>query len=184
MSNKDDLISAGYLNTIRAMHKSRPWGESSKREGPAVLSFAEAINARSCLDYGCGRGRLKPLVAESFDKYDEYDPGIPGKDDLPAGQYDLVVCTDVMEHVEQDKVENVLVNIFNLTKPGGGVYFKICLVPCGKNLPDGRNCHITLLGQEEWRAIIGSVFLSAEYKVIKGGDSLPKHLVAWCRRVG
>ena len=39
----------------------------------------------------------------------EYDPAIPGKDSLPEPA-DIVVCSDVLEHIEPNYLLNVLVD--------------------------------------------------------------------------
>ncbi|HUV66463.1 MAG TPA: class I SAM-dependent methyltransferase [Sedimentisphaerales bacterium] len=69
----------------------------------------------------------------------EYDPGIPGKDDPPE-PHDLVVCIDVLEHIEPDYLDNVLDDLKRVIKLCG--FFTIASGPAGKLLPDGRNAHL------------------------------------------
>lgn len=38
---------------------------------------------------------------------------------MPAGTLDLLLCSEVIEHVPKNKVENALLNMYSLLKPGG-----------------------------------------------------------------
>ncbi len=63
----------------------------------------------SVLDYGCGQGSLHDTLwlAERCQDLREYEPGVIGKDARPEGA-DLVVATEVLEHVEPDQIDAVL----------------------------------------------------------------------------
>lgn len=145
----DELVSDEYRALLRAKHaEARNWGNTSWRYGQFIESFAKNIGAADVLDYGCGIGRLKSMHERTLKIY-EYDPGVPGKDHLPkpAG---LVVCTDVLEHVEPDKLDAVLGHICTLTV--NGAYLVISMRPAGHELPDGRNAHLIVEGSEWWLA--------------------------------
>ena len=83
-----------------------------------------------------------------------YDPAVPGYDEKPEGTFDIVICTDVMEHIEEQDVPAVLDNIFGYADKG--VYLAICLREAKRLLPDGRNRHVTVKPQEWWLEKIGS----------------------------
>jgi hypothetical protein len=101
-----DLVSPGYRATLKAMHERQRWGADGAKHADAVRALAEKVQAATILDYGCGRGD-----AGEGDGADPgqsgYDPGIPGKEGMPK-PCDLVVCTDVLEHVEEDRLDAVL----------------------------------------------------------------------------
>ena len=61
---------------------------------------------------------------------------------------DMVVCTDVLEHVEPAKLDAVLDHIWRLT--GRVAYFVIDTRPANAILPDGRNAHLSLHDHWWW----------------------------------
>lgn len=115
------------------------------------------------LDFGCGRGTLKHALeaALGFVTVHEYDPGVRGKDTPPEYNYDYVVCTDVMEHVEEDRVDSTLQFIEWLT--GAGAFFLIVFTPAKSSLPDGRNTHITIKPREWWEERLRQHFKPAYF---------------------
>lgn len=118
-------------------HKERPdYGTSGTRYADQIAMLADKMGTRDILDYGCGKATLQknlPFPIQNYDPFvKEYSaPCIPA---------DLVVCTDVMEHVEEPFITNVLRNIHDLTKKV--VFFQIATRPASKFLPDGRNAHL------------------------------------------
>jgi Methyltransferase domain len=141
-----DLCSREYRDVLLQTHKASgmKWGGAGKSHAETVKAFAYQLQAVTVLDYGCGRGTLKEAVPFQVQ---EYDPGIPGKDALPEPA-DLVVCTDVLEHIEPDKLDNVLRHLRSLTKKG--IFLVIALTPARQILSDGRNAHISLHPSKWW----------------------------------
>jgi len=133
-------ISPEYLILNQQLHKqNNNWGSSARLRIGGVSNLAIKTKSITLLDYGCGKGLMK---IQSGLIMDEYDPAIPGKETIPKEKYDMVICTDVMEHVEPEYVDNVLHQINSLfTK---GAYLIIYLVPALHLLPDGSNCHRTV----------------------------------------
>lgn len=143
----DTYISPEYLAEQKWLH-DQPKGYGGKGEKWAwkVKEIAAQLGAQTVLDYGCGRGSLKrALVGESFATF-EYDPAIRGKDKLPAAA-DLVVTTDVLEHVEPSRIDAVLDHLHRLTRLG--LFAVVATGPAVKILSDGRNAHI-LQRQPDW----------------------------------
>jgi hypothetical protein len=149
-------ISDGYLAMQKTLHENPKYGVNlSKLAAPIYLlssQMSKKLGKCDVLDYGCGKSALTNAIESHFAKAEGvrlfgYDPAVPGKDAEPL-PVDLVVCADVMEHVEIDCVDAVLDHIAILAKHC--VYFSICMVPAAKTLPDGRNAHITLLDEETW----------------------------------
>lgn len=146
----DELASSAYRKQLVRKHAGMAWGKHGHSHAPEIKEFADAIGASSVLDYGCGRATLKAAVPGL--KVLEYDPGIPGKDGLPKPA-DLVVATDVLEHIEPDRLDTVLTHIFNLA--GKGVYLVIATRPAREILPDGRNAHLIVEGGDWWLERLG-----------------------------
>lgn len=101
------------------------------------------------LDYGAGhnlslRENLKP---ERNIKYQAYDPGVPelADDPVPA---EMVVCIDVLEHIEPECLEDVLDHLEELTEKV--LFATIHTGPAGKKLPDGRNAHLIQKAYDWW----------------------------------
>ncbi len=61
---------------------------------------------------------------------------------------DLIVCSDVLEHVEPDKIDAVLSHIFQIS--GMGAYVVIATRPANAILPDGRNAHLIVKPSAWW----------------------------------
>lgn len=76
-----------------------------------------------------------------------YDPGIEELDLKPEPR-DMVVCTDVLEHIEPDCVDNVLDDLKRVTKKIA--FIDVCTVEAIQKLPDGRNAHLIIEPMEWW----------------------------------
>lgn len=149
-------ISDAYLELQREMHRDSSYGTSGQNYAEDVILMALDHECKSILDYGCGKGTLKREIARASDiDVREYDPAIPGKDRDPDVA-DLVVCTDVLEHVEEEAIDEVLDAIRH--KAAKKAYVVIDTAPARKSLPDGRNAHISLHDPDWWSARIGRFF--------------------------
>jgi hypothetical protein len=110
-----------------------------------VRELISQVAAVTVLDYGCGRGELAKVLSPQ--RVSEYDPGIAGKDGMPK-PCDLVVCTDVLEHIEPDRLGNVLDHLTVLA--GKALYLVIATRPAQAVLPDGRNAHLIVRDAAFW----------------------------------
>lgn len=156
------VISEGYQNLLQMRYKQKGWGSSGYSHADKVHAFAKEIGAATILDYGCGRGTLKKALTTNWVAKDgtpaaslgwspeavsEYDPGIVGKDTLP-GPADLLVSTDVLEHIEPKLLMNVLGTLKGLGKKGQ--FHNISTKLAKEILPDGRNAHLIVEPGEWW----------------------------------
>lgn len=148
------LISDEYLKLNRQLHEENSsYGSSGKYRAAVVEELSKKLATQNILDYGCGKGTLAqalpfPIV--------EYDPAIPGKDQEPAPA-DIVVCTDVLEHIEPDFLQFVLGDIVRCTKQLA--YLVIHTGPAKKTLPDGRNTHLIQQGRVWWYRMLEKFFV-------------------------
>lgn len=138
-------ITAAYRAQNQQLHASQPkYGTSGARWTTMVRKLCEDLGTMDVLDYGCGKGTLH----DALDFYiHEYDPCIAGLDAAPQPA-DLVVCTDVLEHIEPECLDEVLDELQRCTKKAA--LMTVCIKPAKKLLPDGRNAHICLLPIREW----------------------------------
>lgn len=167
------LISTTYIAQQRALH-ARPNGYGGKggKWAPAVAALVTDFGATSVLDYGCGQGGLTrallPMIS-SHVRLEEYDPAITGKDDLPSCA-DVVTCTDVLEHIEPERLSNVLAHLHLLARQA--VFFVIALDPANKTLNDGRNAHLILESPAWWECHV----TAAGFRLVSVNEAtLPAH---------
>jgi hypothetical protein len=172
--NKPLLISDEYKELNARLHRENlTYGVGGGRHAETILKLAQSIKSQSILDYGCGKGYLSKAIP--FPIW-EYDPAIPGKDEAPRPA-DIVVCTDVLEHIEPDMLKFVLDDLRRCTKQVG--YFVIHTGPARKTLPDGRNTHLIQQDHNWWHAKLSKFFTVG--KIVKAGPELhimvgPKNL--------
>ena len=139
------LITPAYLEQQKQLHAVGNYGISSGKWATTVLQLAHMYGCKDILDYGSGAGLLKKGIG---DIVREYDPSIPGKDANPSPA-DMVVCTDVLEHIEPDLRDEVLAHL--CTKARKVMFLTIAMYPANRWRPDGRNAHLILKGDGWWR---------------------------------
>lgn len=125
----------------------------------ALRRMHELGICNSVLDYGTGKGklveRLKAELPRSV-RVQGYDPAVPSYSQKPSGSFDILICLDVLEHIELNSIDAVLRDISELTHQF--CYLVIDLQPAVKKLADGRNAHILLAPPEWWVTRIAQLF--------------------------
>lgn len=158
-------ISDEYVRLNAIVHKQRDgYGNSANRFAKDIGKALCQSHTMSFLDYGCGKESLRRCLAKDFPyliertEYGAYDPAIPNRAVKPdkGKQYDMVVSTDVLEHIEPEYLPAVLEEIKGYAKKG--VYFNICMRPSGDILPDGRNAHLIVQEAPWWREVLSKAF--------------------------
>lgn len=158
------LISDDYRKQNLLLHIARPtYGKSGSRWTAVVAKLVKDFDPDTILDYGCGKQTLS-LSLPHLNIVD-YDPAIPelSQEPLPA---DLVICTDVLEHIEPEYLENVLDNLKFMTLRNA--FFTVATRPAQKKLPDGRNAHLIIEDFEWWKEK-----LEKRFKIIEEHSVLP-----------
>jgi hypothetical protein len=130
------LITEEYKAQSRQLHEEGSFGVKGHSYAQRVLDICNAIYSSDVLDYGCGRHTLAKSLAFPIK---EYDPCLEGFDSPPAPA-DVVVCTDVLEHIEPECLDAVLDDLKRVTRKFG--FFAVDIRPARKTLPDGRNAHL------------------------------------------
>jgi len=152
-------ITPEYTDINRLMHeRDGKYGAGSWRWGQKVMDLRDAYDANTVLDYGCGKGNLFQSLA-CPEWMSEYDPAIPGKNGKPKAS-DLIICTDVLEHIEPDLLENVLEAIVRVTRKVA--FFCIATRKARSTLPDGTNPHKIVENADWWAEKIGRHFFIVE----------------------
>lgn len=162
------LISEDYKAQQRKMHNDMPhYGTSSNQHAPAVSQLIDKCEIDELLDYGCGKGLLAQSIRPNKRvSIIQYDPGIEGIDETPE-PCEMVVCTDVLEHIEPELLDNVLDDLKRVTMRIG--YFAIHTGKAAKTLPDGRNAHLIQEPPRWWLPKIMERFELIGFQCIPNG---------------
>lgn len=139
------VISDGYRALNQQMHDTvLSYGSGGEFYRDKVIELVNAFKTTQVLDYGCGKGLLaKSLPFPIW----EYDPAVPEKAALPRPAH-IVICTDVLEHVEPAYLHAVLRDLARVTKVVA--FLSINTGPARKTLPDGRNTHLLQRSRQWW----------------------------------
>lgn len=178
------LISDHYRKLNVQLHADpKGFGGDGKKHAERVLEYAVRLGARSICDYGCGEGTLKPaLQALGFKGFiGEYDPAMKGREALPKPAH-LVVSTDVLEHIEPDRLELVLRHQFLVAERAA--FFTIATRPANKILPDGRNAHLIQETPDWWMDRLRATGWVIEERFDKMKDGKAREVWVWLRKPG
>ena len=143
-------ISLNYLAQQKKLHEDPNYGEASISYAPLVSQvLAPFTGTASLSDYGAGKKNLYKALTHlgvKLSGYFPYDPAFPEYG--PPQPADLVCCIDVLEHIEPEFLENVLFQLYEITKKFG--FFSISTGPASKILDDGRNAHLIQKPSSFW----------------------------------
>lgn len=156
-----DLASEKYAAQLRELHaKNESFGVGSvtAKHYPIIQKLLQKHSFGSVLDYGCGKGHFIKFLRDSFPEVhvEGFDVASEEFSVLPNRKFDLIVCLDVMEHVEFGALSNVLGEIRDRCSK---VF--VCSVanyPASKKLSDGRNAHVTQMPFSVWFGMFSSFF--------------------------
>ena len=142
-------ISSEYLAQQKILHQNPDYGVASLSFAPIVADFIRQTGVQSVSDYGAGKKNLLLGLQRDGIKNIEYYPFDPAFEEYGEPKAaDLVCCIDVLEHIEPDKLENVLLELSKITVNFG--FFSIHMGPAAKILSDGRNAHLIQKPSSWW----------------------------------
>jgi hypothetical protein len=159
--NKEYLI-----DQYKLKHQTDPrYGMSGERYQSLIEPILIQNNIKTVLDYGCGKSQLvnKMKGIRGF----RFDPAIFGFDELPAGMkgtgnVDAVITTDVLEHIPEDQLPDVMREITSISEKQLHLIFTIL---DSNYLPDGSPCHVTVKPFHWWIKFIASFVSSPVYYI-------------------
>lgn len=145
-----------YIQHYRELHQTTEYGRSSEKLIARILPEVLELRPGTILDYGCGQSHLVDMLQYSTEvNVFRYDPAIAGIDTLPVQKADLVINTDVMEHIPPADVDDVLADIRRISPRA---IFNIATAPAQCVLPNGENAHCTVQSNEWWKQKLLSHF--------------------------
>ena len=168
------MIQTRNLEQYAEIHRTRRYGDTGVRKLRIIEPWVRFCRPTSILDYGAGQSVLVNQIAcSSLNTRDRYDPAIPSISTIPLRRYDVVICTDVFEHLDEDEVPNVLAHIASLSDQ---IILCIDTRPASTILPSGENAHATVRPSEWWLTEVRRLFPDAEIIVRKGSRV---HIKTW-----
>ena len=140
---------------------------------PTLMSLVKENDCKTLLDYGCGKAipydkdRCKEVDLRhpiqklcNLKSFDLYDPAYEKYSTLPNKKYDIVVCTDVLEHIAEQDIDYVLTEILSHSKKI--VFLNISCQPALKHFKEGKfkgkNVHISVFDPSWWGHKIGNIW--------------------------
>ena len=140
---------------------------------PTLMKIVKDNDCKTLLDYGCGKAipydkercrevDLRNPIQElcSLESFDLYDPAYEKYATLPDKKYDIVVCTDVLEHIAEQDIDYVLTEILSRSKKI--VFLNISCQPALKHFKEGKfkgkNVHISVFDPSWWGHKIGNIW--------------------------
>lgn len=155
------------IEQYKQVHQNKRYGVSSFLILKHYEEYVKQLKPQSVLDYGCGQGGLIERFKGYIPHRVQYDPALPDYDKLPKGTFDLVINTDVMEHVPESGLDGILSTIKSYSS---NVVFAISLVEAVEILPNGDNAHCTVKPKEWWKELLGKYFNHVGEVVTKDND--------------
>jgi hypothetical protein len=170
--------SSDLIEQYKTIHSQSQYGRSAKTHRAAIQACIVELQPQSILEYGCGRSRLCDDLDYDTASFTRFDPAIPGIDVLNASEAEFVINTDVLEHIPESELDDLLARIAAL---GDKVFFNICTRLASEVLPNGENAHCTVLPAEEWLEIVLRHFPQAELVHVNPKESCL--ILTWDSRV-
>ena len=144
------------INQYRAIHAENPDYGAGSRHYEYVRALILYFGFSKALDYGCGKGVLANQLTESGVLIcQKFDPAIPGYDTLPPNSFEVVINTDVLEHIPEVDLPQFLVSLRSVSE---NAIIIPHLAKARQILPNGENAHCTIKSPEEWQTVLQQAF--------------------------
>lgn len=153
-------MSGRLIPAYRRLHRQGHFpGASIKPFVPEITELVVSSGAKTLIDYGCGKGFQ--YTGESFHEAwgimpTLYDPGVPEHERKPKGQFDGMICTDVLEHIPERELGAVVNDLVGYARLWA--FVSVCCRAAKKRFPDGTNVHVTIKPMDWWQDRLGRAF--------------------------
>jgi trans-aconitate methyltransferase len=174
-------VSDEYKQQLKQTHESKNWGTTANLPKEVVAAI-EKYKPKSILDFGCGKGQIVEVLKQNYPNMTVYGYDPAFNDKLPDN-VDMIMSTDVLEHVEPNQLANTLADLdkrCNIVQ-----YHLIACFKAKKVLPDGRNAHLIIETPDWWQE---HMYGKETYNVVhenvigyikKGKKGIPKAVVKY-----
>lgn len=156
-----------YIKQYELLYKiKKNYGKTSIKLYDMLKKIINDLNILSVLDYGCGKSKLLDLIKKDKKiKIYRYDPAIKKYSKLTKNKTDLVICTDVLQHVPLYDLDRVLKEI---KSKGIYILFYIKCTNHKTKLPNGTYANCTVCDKKWWLEKLSNYFY--DIKEIKISD--------------
>src|SRR5262245_47467989 len=104
------------IDQYRQIHAAGPYGNSSVKNLRFLRPEIALLKPRSILDYGCGQSSFLDELKLGYEaELLRYDPAIPEFSQKPTNRADLLVNIDVLEHIEETDLDDVIAELSSLS---------------------------------------------------------------------
>lgn len=138
-----------YIKQYELLYKiKKNYGKTSIKLYDMLEKIINDLNILSVLDYGCGKSKLLDLIKKNKKiKVYKYDPAIKKYSKLTKNKVNLVICTDVLQHVPLYDLDRVLKEI---KSKGIYILFYIKCTNHKTKLPNKTYANCTVYDKKWW----------------------------------
>lgn len=161
-----EVCSEDHAKRLKALHDRDPnFGVIGYLWASRVAALMWNHGYHSMLDYGCGRSDLAAHVKKAYPgrppeghyAFSSYDPATKPGEPRPA---DLVTCIDVLEHVEADKLNAVVKDVWRCTQKAALITVSL------RNARKNSKTHPSVHDRQWWYDRLSGVFDITEIEVL------------------
>jgi len=136
--------------------------ELDKRGSGTILDFGSGTGVHWTKKVPIPGVKERKTASEHFGSrlrgFYRYDPAHPEYCKKPTGTFDIIMCTEVLEHVPLEELPELLSEMKSYLADDGVVIFTIPKGLSSNAFPDGKNLHITLMETKEWNKMFYQYF--------------------------
>ncbi len=165
------LVTDYYRSVLEKEHAQSEWGVASIGYAPRIANIMSRYKLTEILDYGAGAGNLEKNLKILLPNVivHNYEPGVPKWSNKPA-PCKMVACTDVIEHIEPECLNDVLDDLQRVIEQHA--FVSISTAPAYRVLNNGWNAHICIKKPIEWKEIFEKRFNIVQSSVFDNGIEL------------
>lgn len=151
------LISEKYKKLYTILHNDNANYGNSHHLSPEISLLISFLRPKTILDYGCGKGLLTKTLQSKHPNIEffNYDPCVEEYSKLTYSNFDMILNTDVLEHIPEENIDDILKHIKSLSN---NVFFNLHHERALTFLPNGENAHCTVKPPKWYHEKIKNLF--------------------------